>query len=118
MSPIDPRLRIHDVVDGRDDPMPYAQPLMHNLHHRRQAIRCAGSRRQQIVPGRIVEMVIDAHDDVECKIFLDRRGNDHLLHTAIIIGLQRVFRLELAGTFKDQINAMFAPRDRAGRLMI
>ena len=63
----------------------------------------------------LVEMVVDADDDVERAVVLDRRRDDHPLHAAVEIALQLLRLQELAGAFEHDVAAEIAPGDVAGR---
>ena len=89
--------------------------LVHDLDHRREAVRGARRRRQQPVLRRIVEMIVDADDDVERALILDGRGDDDPLHAAIEVGLQLLGLQKLAGAFENDVAAEIAPRHIAGR---
>ena len=103
------------IVDGRDLPVPDADRLVNHLHHRREAVGGAGGRGQQPVPRRVVELVVDADDDVERGCVLDRRRDDDALHAAIEIGLQLIRLEEFAGAFQHDVAAEIAPGHIARR---
>ena len=107
-------LRVGHVVDGRDDAVPDADALVDHLDDRGQAVRRAGSGGQQVVLVGPVEVVVDAHDDVE-RPFLHRGGDDDLAHAAPEVGGQRLRRAELAGAFQDDVDAQVLPGHFAGR---
>ena len=88
--------------------------FMNDLDDRREAIRRAGGRRQQPVPGRVVQVVVHADDDVQRRRVLDRRGDDHALHAAIEIALKLVRLQKLAGAFQHDVAAEIAPGNVAG----
>ena len=74
---VDDRLRVGHVVDRRDDAVPDADLFMDHLHHRSETIGGAGSGGDDVMMARVVEMVVDAHHDIE-RALLDRRGDDRL----------------------------------------
>ena len=63
----------------------------------------------------IVETVVDADDDVERRVVLDRRRDDDPLHAAVEIALKLVGLQELAGAFEHDVAAEIAPGHVARR---
>jgi hypothetical protein len=67
------------------------------------------------VPAGLVEVVVDAHDDVQGAVVLDRRGDDHLAHAALEV------RRELSGVrnapvhSRTTVDAELVPGHVAGR---
>ncbi len=112
---IDDDVGVGRIVDGGDLAVADADRLVHHLDHRREAVGGAGGRGQQPVPRGIVEMVVDADDDVERAVVLDRRGDDDALHAAVEIALQLLGLQELAGAFQHDVAAEIAPGDLARR---
>jgi len=57
---------------------------------------------------RIVQVIVDAHDDVQ-RAGLDRRGHDHRLDAGVEVLLERLGRSERAAAFEHDINASRGP---------
>ena len=85
------------IVDGRDLAVPDADGLVDDLDHGGEAVGRAGGCRQQPMAGGIVESCVDADDDVQRALVLDRRRDDDPLHAALEIDLQL---LPASGTFR------------------
>ena len=83
-----------------------------HLDDGRQAIGRAGCGRQQPMPGRVVEVIVDADDDVERGRILDGGRNDYPLYSAVEIGLKLVWLEEFARALQHDIAAEIAPRRR------
>ena len=62
----------------------------------------------------IVELVVDADDDVERGVVLDRRRDDDALHAAVEIALELLGLQELAGAFEHDVAAEIAPGTSPG----
>jgi hypothetical protein len=58
------------VVDGSHRAMANAQTFVHDLDHGRQTIGGTGGRRDQMMHGRIVQLIIDPHDDIQRCVLL------------------------------------------------
>ena len=86
MRRIDDGLGIGLVVDGGDDAVFKANLFVQYLDHRSQTV--GGARRgcQQMMFVRFVEIIIDAHDDIE-RAFLDRCSHDDFLDATIKVRL-------------------------------
>ena len=82
-------------------------PQQH-VHQRRQAVGRAGGVGKDVVPGRVVFLVIDSHHDRDVFAF-GRSGNDDLLRAgcAMAAGLFRFS--EQAGGFNNEVNTQFFP---------
>jgi hypothetical protein len=78
---VDDGLGVGDVVDGGHATVDDTDMFMHHLDHRCQTVGGAGGRAQQMVPGRIVQLIVDPVDDIECT--LRRRRHDDLLHALV-----------------------------------
>ena len=101
---VDDGLGIGDVVDRGHAAMHDADLLVYHLDHRRQAVGGAGGRRDQMVLGRVVQVVIDAVHDVQCAF--GRCSNNDLLYPLIEIGLQRLgLFVMLAGRLDHDVTA-------------
>src|SRR5229473_868849 len=64
---------------------------------------------------RVVERIVDAHDDVQCALILHRGSDDHTLHAAVEICLKLFWPEELASAFENDIAAKICPGDEARR---
>ncbi len=113
MGGVDHHLGVGGVVDGGDHPVLDADLLVQHLDHRRQAVGGAGGGGNQVVLCRVVEVVVDPHDDVQ-RPLLDRGGDDHLFDAALVVGLQQLGGAELAGRFDDYIDPQLIPGDLPG----
>ncbi len=102
---IEDALGVGQVVDGCDRTMADAEVLMDDLDHRRKAIGGAGGRGNDPVLFRIVQRVINPHDDIECPGFLDRRADHNTLDPLVQIALKHGHSLHLATGFDYQIAA-------------
>ncbi len=98
-------LRVGQVMDGGDRTVADAQLLMDHLDHRCQAVGGAGRRGDDAVLRRIVQAVIDAHDDVQRARLLHRRADHHALDPLLQILLQHRNGLHLAARLYDKIAA-------------
>ena len=112
---IDDDVGIGRIVDRRDLPVTDSNRFVDDLDDRRQTVRRAGCRRQQPMPGGIVEVVVDADHDVERRLILDGRRNDHAFDAAVEIGLKLIRLQEFSGAFQHDVAAEIAPGDVAGR---
>ena len=63
----------------------------------------------------LVELVVDADDDVQRAVVLDRRRDDDALHAALEVAVELLGLQELAGAFEDDVAAEIAPGDVARR---
>ena len=70
-------LRVGDVVHRRDHAMPDPESFVDHLDHRGEAVGRAGSGGQDVMRAGLVQMVVDAHDDIQ-RALLDRRRDDYL----------------------------------------
>ena len=84
---VDDDVGVGRVVDRGDLTVADADRLVHDLHHRREAIGGAGRRGQQPVPGGLIAIVVDADDDIERRLILHRRGDDHPADAALEIAV-------------------------------
>ena len=92
--------------------MPDADRLMQDLHHRREAVRGAGSGGDDPVPRGIVAVIIDAVDDIGGLRVLHRGGDDHFPDACREIGFQRRRALEGAGAVDDHIHPLQGQRGK------
>ena len=72
---IDHGLRVRHIVDSRNRSMTNPNAFMDNLDHGGETIGRAGRGGDDVVDLGIVEVVVDAHHDVQGAL-LDRRGDD------------------------------------------
>ena len=59
----------------------------------------------------LIEMIVDADDDVERAGLLHRSGDDHALDAAGEVAVELLGLEELAGAFEHHIAAKVAPGD-------
>jgi hypothetical protein len=60
-------------------------------------------------------MAVDPDHDIQRPLVLDRRGDDHLLHPPLEIGLKLLWLQELAGAFQHDVTSQLAPVDLTRR---
>ena len=106
---VDDRLGVRQVVQRRDRPVADADALVDDLDDRRQAVRGAGRRGDDVVPRRVVAVVVDADDDVQRAVVLDGRGDDDLAHAALEVRLERLGRAEPPGALEHDVDAGRVP---------
>ena len=94
-----------------------ADRLVHDLHHRREAVGGAGRRGDDGVAGRVVESVVHADDDVEDAVELHRCRHDHPLRAAVDMALQYFRGEEFAGAVQHHVNTEVTPWNR-GRMRV
>ena len=75
---VDDRLGVREVVERRDRAVADPDPLVEHLDHRRQAVRRARGRGDDVVRVGVVAVVVDADDDVQRRAVLDGGGDDDL----------------------------------------
>ena len=102
---VDDGLGVGNVMDGGHATMHDTDLLVYYLDYGRQTVGGAGGRCQQVVLGRIVQVVIDTVDDIQRA--LGRCRHDDLLHLLVEIGLQR---LRLLMVFSGRLNHDVATR--------
>ena len=101
---VDDGLRVGHIVDRSDGAMFDPQRLMDDLHHRGEAIGRAACRRDDPVAGRVIDIVIDAIDDIG-RIPVFYRGRDnHFFHPRFEIGGEFCLGLEDAGAVDHHIH--------------
>jgi hypothetical protein len=103
-------------VDRGHQALDDAELVVKHLGHRSQAVGRAGRVGDHVVAGRVVVVVVDAHDDGDVLV-LRGRGDDHLLRTALDVrlGLGRVGE-EARGLHHD-VDAQVAPGQGRGVLL-
>jgi hypothetical protein len=79
---------------------------MDHLDHRCEAVCGAGRRRDDPVPRRVVDVVVDAEDDIGRVAVLDRGADHDLLHAGREIGRERRLRLEDAGAVDHHVDTV------------
>src|SRR5882724_1978063 len=89
--------------------------LEEDMHEGREAVGSAGGVGYDVVLGRVVFLVVDAHDDGNV-LTLGRGADDDFLGTGgdMALGLFRVG--EEAGGFDDDVHAQLLPREAGGVL--
>ena len=112
MRRVDHHLRVGDVVDGRDHAVLDADPLVEDFDNWRQAIGGTGRGGPQTVRRRVVQVIIDAHDDVQ-RTGLDRRCYDHGFYAGTEVFVELFGRSELPTAFQYDVDAGLGPRDLA-----
>ena len=87
--------------------------LQQHVHDRREAVGGAGGVGDDVVVGRIVKIVIDAHH--HDQVFaLGRGGDDDLLGASLDMALGFLGLSEQSGGLDHDIHAEFLPRQAAG----
>ena len=120
---INHHLGVGDVVEGGDRTVADAEAFLHHLHHRCQAIGGAGGGGQQAVAAGVVEVVVDAVDDVECFRSGDhpfhRTGHNHPLQAhRTEVGLEGGGGFELAAAFEHQLHTGLLPGHGGGFFLL
>jgi hypothetical protein len=87
--------------------------LVQRLGHRGEAVRGARRVRDDVVLGRVVRVVVDAHDDGDVLV-LRRRRDDHLLGAVVQVHLGLVAVGEEPGGLDHDVRAQIAPRQLGG----
>ena len=108
MWEIEDLLVVGVAVHRRHEAVFEAEIVHHDFHDGDEAVRGARRVGDDVVLGRIVLLVIDAHHDRDVFAF-GRSGNDDLLRAcrAMAAGFFRFG--EQAGGFNDDINTQFFP---------
>ena len=88
--------------------------LEENVHERREAVRGAARVGDDVVIGRIVLLVVHAHDDRDV-LALCRSRNNNLLRASHEMTFGLVGFGEEAGGFDDDVHAQRLPRQLGGR---
>ena len=101
MHGVERRLVAGVGVDRRHEAVVDADGIVQNLGHGRQAVGGAGGGGEQVMFARLVEVVVDPHDDIERALF-DRRGHDDFFDPLIEVGLQGFRCLEVAAALEHQ----------------
>jgi hypothetical protein len=89
---------------------------LHHGHHRREAVRGARRRGDDLVLRDVVVRVVHAVHDVQHGVarVLDGRGDEHALDALGEKWRERVARQELAGALEHELDAVLVPVHRAG----
>ncbi|MNG09652.1 hypothetical protein D3C84_930780 [compost metagenome] len=82
-----------------------AQVLVDHLDHRRQAVGGAGGSGDDAVQGRVEQVLVDAHDDIQRAGFLDRGADHHALDPLFQVARKHSNRLHLAAGLDHQVAA-------------
>ena len=100
-------------VNGRHQPTLDAEVVVENLGHRREAVRRARGVGDDVVRGRVVVLVVDAHDDGDV-LALCRCGDDDLLGARgdVLSGARCVG--EEAGRLDDDVCTDLGPWQHPG----
>ena len=98
-------LRVGQRMDGGDAAVAYAHSLVDHLHHGRQAIGGAGSRRHDAVHGGVEQVVVHPDHGVQHALLLHRRRHHHARHALLQIRLQLRRLAELAGGLQHHVAA-------------
>ncbi len=98
-------LSVGHVMDRGDRAMFDANALMQHLDHRGEAIRRAACRRHDAVPCRLINLVIDAVNNIGRIAILDRGGHDDLLDARRKVRRDLGLGLENTGAVDHNINA-------------
>ena len=113
MRRIDDNVGVGWIVDGGDLTVPDTNRVLDDLDHGREAVgRTRGSGEQPMACG-IIELIVDADDNVQRIRVFHRGRHDHPLHAALEIRLQLLWRQKLARAFKHDIATEIAPRHLA-----
>jgi hypothetical protein len=83
--------------------------LVDDLHDGREAVGRAGRVGQQAMLRGVVEVIVDAHDDVERIAALHGRGHDDLLYALVEVGRELFGRAEFAAAFEHDVHAVRGP---------
>ena len=97
-------------MEGGDRAVLDAKAFLHHLHHRSQAIGGAARRRDQAVPGGVVELVVDPVHHIEGLFAGDhpfhRAGHHHAAEPHLgEVGLQGLGCFELAAALEHHLHA-------------
>ena len=86
MKVIQHALCVRDVMNCCNRPVLYSEVLVDDANNGCYAVRGAGCRTDNMVLLRVIEMVINANDDIAHSLF-DRCRNHYLRHTLLQIRL-------------------------------
>ena len=95
-------------MDGGHQAVAEAEVLMHDLDRRGQAVGGAGRGGDDGLLGRIIDLLVHAHDDHGVHA-LARRGNDHLFGPAVQMPGQTLAVLDGARGFHGKGHAQAFP---------
>jgi hypothetical protein len=90
-------------VDRGDLVVPDADRFVHHLDHRREAVGRAGGRRQEPVPGRVIDLVVYADHNIQGRGVLDRGSHDDAADAFMEITLQLIRLQEFPGGFQHDL---------------
>ena len=97
-------------MDGGHQALLEPERFLKNLHHRGQAIRRARGVGDDVLPGRVVRVVVDTHDERSVGV-AGRSGNNDLLRAGPQMGRGGSLSGEEAGRFDDDIDTKLLPRE-------
>ncbi len=115
---VDDHLGVGDVVDRRDRTALDTDLFVEHLHDRREAVGRARRSRDDVIRGRVVEVVVAAHHDVQHARGLDRGGDDHLSDATVEVRLERFGALEDPAALEDHVDAAGLPRNGPGCVVL
>ena len=106
-------------MEGGDRAVLDAKAFLHHLDHRCQAIGGAARRRDQAVPGGVVELVVDPVHHIEGLFAgdhaLHRAGHHHPLQPHLgEVGLEGLGCFELAAALEHHLHACLLPGHGGG----
>ena len=101
-------------MERRDGAVLDADPFVDHLDDWCKAVSCAGGGGDDLVLGRVVEIVVDADHNVESSL-LDRRGYDNAVNAALKERRDCLRCLELRGRFEHNLDAKLVPGNFARR---
>ena len=110
MRTIDQLLITRVGVDGGHQALLKPERLLEDLHHRCQAIRRTRRVRDDVLPSRVVRVVVDAHDESAVGV-ARRSGDDDLVGAGAQMGRGGVLSGEEAGRLDDDIDTEVTPRE-------
>jgi hypothetical protein len=114
---VDGFLRRGVAVHGGHETFLDAEALFEeDVDDRREAVRRAAGIGNDVVLGRVVFVVVDAHDDGDVFL-LGRRGDDDFLGSGVEVALGFVGGGEKAGALEDDVHAVLFPRQGGGAFL-
>ncbi|MCY1267403.1 hypothetical protein D9M70_158370 [compost metagenome] len=90
-------------MDGGDRAVADAELLVDHLDHGCQAVGGAGRGGDDAVLGRVEQVLVDAHDDIQRAPLLHRGAHHHSFHALVEVGLEHRDGLHLAAGLDHQI---------------
>ena len=108
MSLVNDSLGIGNVMNSRHAGMFDTKIFMHHLDHGRQTVGGTGCSRDNIMPGRIITLVIHSVDNVDRRLW-HRRRYQYLFNILIKIGRQLFYCFEFTGAVDHKVNTHLPP---------